>query len=198
MTMLIFRIWFDPLVIIRRLFRYRIQQRSPLSRLRRCRTLQIVATTGGLTRRRSAGLRGGLGGGGEPSGYAGQVGGRNVGMKSGERQNKIHFARLQDGVGAQRWAGGGGDQLRRRADEVLRRGGRLSDDLAGGDGEVEVLYLATEVDNLDSVGGSDGGRWSAGNTATHFCVFSFVEFLSLRFESAFGFWEDKEEKGELL
>ena len=78
-------------------------------------------------------------------------------MKSGEGENEINFARLQDDVGVQRRAGCGGDQLRRRADEVLGRRWRSSSDLTGSDGAVEVLDMAIQVDNLDSVGGGGGG-----------------------------------------
>ena len=78
-------------------------------------------------------------------------------MKSREREQKIDLARLKYGVGVKRWADGDGDQLRCRADEVLRRPGRISSDLAGSYGDVEVLDVAIQVDELDCVGGSDGG-----------------------------------------
>lgn len=106
-------------------------------------------------------------------------------MESGEREHKVDLSRLQEGVGVERRAGGGGDQHRRCADEVLRRRRGLSGDLAGGDGGVEELDVAVEVDDLDFVGGGDGGGWTAGETATH-----------LRENRiSFSFGEDEEERG---
>lgn len=76
-------------------------------------------------------------------------------MESGEGKHEVDLAGLEDGVGVQRRGGGGGDQLRSGAEEVLRR---LSGDVADGYGVEEVLDVAAQMNNSDFFVGDGGGR----------------------------------------